>query len=219
MSNLNRNCGLPRVAEIFLATLGLVISAPVLAISAVIIRLTSSGPAIFRQERVGRNGKPFTLFKLRTMKSFSGALVTASNDSRITPIGKILRCSKIDELPELWNVVRGDMSIVGPRPEVPELVNLENPLWSEILNSRPGLTDPVTLRLRNEEQLLASVADGRSFYRDVVQPYKIRGYLNFLRNRNWITDLRVISGTLRAIVRPTTAVPPTREEMLYSLAD
>lgn len=219
MSSRDRNCGLPRAVEICLAAFGLVFTAPLLAISAIVIKLTSSGPAVFRQERVGRNGKTFTLFKLRTMNSCSGALVTAANDSRITAIGKILRRSKIDELPEFWNVVRGDMSIVGPRPEVPEFVNLEDPLWDEILNFRPGLTDPVTLRLRNEEQLLADVQADHSFYKDVIQPYKISGYLHFLRNRSWSTDIKIIYRTLTAIIFPRTAVPPSKEEMLLSLAE
>ncbi len=221
MSGRSGNRGLPRLVETFLAIFGLVCFAPVVIISAILIKLTSSGPVIFRQERVGRNGRSFTLIKLRTMNSglASGPLVTAANDCRITSIGRILRRSKIDELPELWNVVWGDMSLVGPRPEVPEWVDLTDPVWDEILQFRPGLTDPVTLRLRNEEQLLADLQADESFYKNVVQPYKLRGYLNFLRKRTWIADIKIMYRTLAAIIFPKTAVPPSRNEMLWSLAE
>ncbi|MGH9947379.1 MAG: sugar transferase [Pyrinomonadaceae bacterium] len=203
-----------------MAFIGLVVSAPVLAMSALLIKLDSRGPAIFRQRRIGRSGEPFTLFKLRTMvNSKSGASVTAADDNRITTIGKLLRRTKIDELPELWNILRGDMSIVGPRPEVPELVNLDDPNWIEILNFRPGLTDPVTLRLRNEEQLLADANADPAFYTDVLQPFKLRGYVQFLRNRTWATDIKIICRTLITIVFPGTADPPSKEEMRWSLAE
>ncbi len=220
MANRKKNGGLPRIAEIILAAFGLVITAPILAVFAVLIKFDSRGPAIFRQIRVGMGGEPFILIKLRTMVvSGSGASVTAANDSRITRIGRIIRRAKIDELPELWNVVRGDMSIVGPRPEVPIYVDLEDPLWREALSVRPGLTDPVTLKLRNEEELLASAGEDDRFYSDVVQPYKLRGYVHFLRDRTWKTDLKVIYRTLIAIVSPRTAPPPSKEELRLSLAE
>lgn len=219
MVGRERDIGIPRSADIFLAAIGLVFSAPVLAISAILIKLTSNGPAFFRQERVGRNGATFTLFKLRTMNSVSGSLVTAANDRRVTPVGRLLRRSKIDELPELWNVLRGDMSIVGPRPEVPEFVDLNDPAWEEILRFPPGLTDPVTLRLRNEEQLLADLNADDSFYKDVVQPYKVRGYVDFVRNRTLATDIIIIYRTIAAIIFPKRAAPPSKAEMLWSLAE
>ena len=220
MVDPDRQNGLPRVVEVAMAIIGLVITAPVLAVFAVLIKVDSRGPIIFRQSRIGKGGKAFRLIKLRTMVvTGSGASVTAANDSRITGIGKTIRRWKIDELPELWNVVRGDMSIVGPRPEVAELVDLENPLWIEILKVRPGLTDPVTLRLRNEEELLASAGEDERFYTDVVQPYKLRGYVHFVRNRTWKNDVRIIYRTLTAIVFPQTAAPPSKEELGWSLAE
>jgi len=218
MIGQDRNHGLPRIVEICVATLGLLFTAPLLAVFALLIKITSHGPAVFRQRRVGRNGKTFMLFKLRTMNVGSGALITVANDRRVTGIGKILRRYKIDELPQLWNVIRGDMSIVGPRPEVPEFVDLEDPDWNEILNFRPGLTDPVTLTLRNEEQLLADVQADNSYYKAVIQPYKIRGYLNFLRRRTWMTDLLIIYRTFTAVLLPGTVASPTLEEMRLSLA-
>lgn len=218
--NKRRRRGLPRTIEIALAVLGLSVAAPILGFLAVLIRLNSPGPFLFRQKRVGFRGEPFTLFKLRTMTvSQTGPMITAADDRRVTSLGKLLRRYKIDELPELWNVLVGDMSFVGPRPEVPEFVDAEDPVWKDILRHRPGITDPVTLRLRNEEQLLAQVVDKERYYREVVQPYKKRGYLNFVNNKSWRTDIRILGRTLKAIVLPQTIKQPTREEMQWSLAD
>lgn len=215
-----RRRGLPRTIEIALAVLGLALAAPILGLLAVLIRMNSAGPVLFRQKRVGFKGESFTLFKLRTMTvSQPGPKITAADDQRVTSLGRLLRRYKVDELPELWNVLVGDMSFVGPRPEVPEFVDIEDPVWKDILSHRPGITDPVTLRLRNEEQLLAQVVDKERYYREVVQPYKKRGYLNFVNHKSWRTDIRIIGRTLKAIVLPQTIKQPTREEMQWSLAD
>jgi lipopolysaccharide/colanic/teichoic acid biosynthesis glycosyltransferase len=212
--------GIPRHFEIALAVCGLIVVFPILVVSAVFIRLNSGGNVLFRQRRVGLNGKTFTLLKLRTMTvSQTGAMITAADDYRVTSVGKILRKSKIDELPEFWNVLRGDMSFVGPRPEVPEFVDLDDPIWQEILTHRPGITDPVTLRLRNEEQLLARVVDKERYYREVIQPYKLRGYANFIRDKSWKTDIRIVARTLKAVVLPTSVKPPSKEEMQWSFAE
>ncbi len=220
MTQIRRQIGIPHIAELFLAVLGLVAIAPILLACAILIKLGSRGPVFFRQKRVGLNGNEFVLLKLRTMSvSNSGSLVTAAGDSRVTSIGRLLRVAKIDELPELWNIVRGEMSFVGPRPEVPQYVDLADPIWQEILTHRPGITDPVTLRLRNEEQLLAQVVDKETFYREVVQPYKLRGYLYFIRNKSWKTDIRIIGRTLLAIAKPHTVAPPTMDEMQLSFVD
>ncbi|MEM9074585.1 MAG: sugar transferase, partial [Myxococcota bacterium] len=160
------------------------------------------------------HGRPFTMLKLRTMRTDNaGASITADGDSRITPIGRILRKTKLDELPELWNVARGDMSLVGPRPEVPQLVDLESPLWREVLLHRPGITDPVTLRLRNEEELLASASNPETFYREVLQPYKLRGYAEYGRLRSTVSDVRVLVDTALAVLRPSRVPPPTLDEL------
>lgn len=220
MSNNKLIRGIPRMFEVIMALCGLFLVSPIMLIAAIIVKLHSNGPVIFRQKRVGLYGQEFTLFKLRTMViGTKGSLVTASNDGRVTPIGRVLRRSKIDELPELFNVLRGDMSFVGPRPEVPEFVDLGDPQWQEILEHRPGITDPVTLRLRNEEKLLAQVIDKEGYYREIVQPYKLRGYLRFIRNKSWKTDIRIIGRTLKAVALPRSAIPPTIEEMKWSLAD
>ncbi len=199
-----------------MAACGLVFFGPVLAVFAALIKADSEGPIFFRQKRVGRGGESFTLFKLRTMTiSQAGPLFTAANDKRVTSVGRLLRKTKIDELPGLWNVLRGDMSFVGPRPEVPEFVDLDDPRWSEILQIRPGITDPVTLRLRNEEDLLAGVVDRERFYREILQPYKLEGYLQFVRNKSLRADIGTIGRTLKAIALPHTAALPTLQEMSH----
>src|SRR6266508_413837 len=123
--------GIPRLIELVISLLTLVLSAPLWATAAVLVRLTSSGAAFFSQERIGRRGQRFILYKIRTMTDNArGPAITTSGDRRVTRLGRILRKFKIDELPQLWNVVKGDMSLVGPRPEVPEYVRLEDPLWA-----------------------------------------------------------------------------------------
>ena len=201
--------GLARWVEVVLSVVGLALSVPLLAVSSVAIALTSPGPIIFRQHRVGRNGKLFVLYKLRTMKlANDGPQLTASGDERITWIGRILRRTKVDELPELWNVLKGDMSLVGPRPEVPRYVDLEDDRWLLVLQSRPGITDPVTLRLRDEEKLLAQVKDNyEDFYRNTLQAHKLQGYIDYLHNRSWSTDFKILIRTLLVILWPAQETP------------
>ena len=205
------NSGLPRAVEAIFAALALVVCLPLFVFCAVAIALTSRGPVLFRQKRVGRRGEFFTLLKFRTMRAdASGLSITAQGDPRVTPMGRFLRKAKLDELPALWNVIVGDLGLVGPRPEVPRFVDLGNPLWRLALQVRPGLTDPVTLTLRNEEALLASVeGNPETFYRDVLQPYKLRGYARYLEQRTWWSDVEVLGRTLLAIVRPSSVPPPS----------
>jgi lipopolysaccharide/colanic/teichoic acid biosynthesis glycosyltransferase len=147
-----------------------------------------------------------------------GPQVTAKGDSRVTLIGRLLRRSKFDELPELWNVVWGDLSLVGPRPEVPEYVDIDNPLWRKLLETRPGITDPVTLRLRNEEQLLqAFQGDLECFYLNTLQPYKLSGYAEYLHGRTWQTDVRALCQSALAIMFPAKSSTPTIEEIELKL--
>lgn len=211
---------IPRPLEIVLAVCGLIAVAPVLFIAAAMIRLDSRGKILFRQKRIGVNGEQFTLLKFRTMRpAEKGLMITAADDMRVTRIGRFLRRTKIDELPELWNVLRGDMSFVGPRPEVEQFVDLSDPVWREILAHRPGITDPVTLRLRNEEHLLAQVIDKERYYREVIQPYKLRGYANFVREKSWKTDIRIIARTLKAVFFPQSVKAPSKEELQFSFAE
>lgn len=210
------NKGLPRAAESVLAVGGLIALMPILLICALLVYVSSPGPIFFRQRRVGRYGETFTLYKFRTMLvSVNGLPITAATDFRITPVGRFLRKWKLDELPEFYNVLRGDMSFVGPRPEVPELVDFSNPAWKRILKARPGITDPITLRLRNEEAVLATVEDKEGYYREIVQPFKIKGYLEYLESKSLKTDIKIVAQTAKVILIPRTA-PPNLEEIRLS---
>jgi lipopolysaccharide/colanic/teichoic acid biosynthesis glycosyltransferase len=217
--------GLPRIIEVPVrsaanlrlssAMLGLLLLSPVLLVAAVAIKATSRGPVLFKQRRVGRGGRHFTLLKLRTMREGGrGPRVTASGDARVTAVGRLLRHLKLDEIPELWNVVRGEMSFVGPRPEVPEYVDAESELWRRILRVRPGITDPITIRLRNEESVIAAGGgDPARFYREILQPFKLAGYASYLDQRTWRSDLRVLWQTVRAVLTPGSVSPPSADEM------
>jgi len=211
----SRKCssqGLPRFVESIMALGGLVISSPFLILSAILIRATSPGPILFKQIRVGLYGKPFELIKFRSMHIKSkGAQVTAKGDYRVTRVGLVLRKTKLDEIPELWNVVRGDLSLVGPRPEVPKYVDLENPLWCRVLKVRPGITDPITMKLRNEEELLAQQFDPEGYYIRILQPFKLKGYVDYLEQRTALTDFRIIFETLIAILVPFRTLNPEFE--------
>jgi lipopolysaccharide/colanic/teichoic acid biosynthesis glycosyltransferase len=200
-TELGINTGIPRWVDVGMAIVGLIITAPVIGVLGLGIAMTSGLPVFFRQKRVGRHGSKFNLVKLRTMKSsLDGPQITRKGDERITRLGRFLRQTKLDELPTLWNVLRGDMALVGPRPEVPRYVELNDPLWQIILKVRPGLTDPVTLRLRNEEDLLAHVEDSETYYLNELQPSKLRGYTEYLHRRTWRSDLGLLFRTFAEII-------------------
>ena len=207
--------GFPRYLEILLASLGLILVFPVLAMAAILIKGSSPGPIFFRQLRVGQYGREFLMLKFRTMwVNQASVQFTANDDQRITPVGRWLRLFKIDELPELINVLKGDLSLVGPRPEVPTYVKKDDDLWKEVLKAKPGITDPVTLRLRNETNLLASVLGNRvEFYTDVLLPYKLHGYIDFLRHRTLRTDFVVLFRSAFAALWPLASRPPGIEEI------
>jgi lipopolysaccharide/colanic/teichoic acid biosynthesis glycosyltransferase len=199
--------GIPRWLDAGITGTFLIVASPLFAALALGVRVSSAGPVLFRQQRVGRGGRPFTMLKFRSMRlNGRGPEITATDDERITRFGKFLRGTKLDELPELWNVLRGDMALVGPRPEVPAFVNLKDPMWSEVLRSRPGVTDPVTSALRLEEELLGSIdGDRDAFYRTVLLPYKLEGHLKYLKRRTFRSDVGVLWTTLLAICLPRTA--------------
>jgi lipopolysaccharide/colanic/teichoic acid biosynthesis glycosyltransferase len=210
--------GLPRAVEVPLACAVLGAIAPILLVCAAAVRASSPGPAIFRQQRMGKDGRPFTMFKFRSMRQVAGPSVTVSGDSRVTRIGQFLRKTKLDELPTIWNVVRGEMRLVGPRPEVPDLVDPLDPLWAGVLRITPGITEPVTAALRDEEALLAAAGpDWQSYYRHTLQPFKLRRYLAYEQRRTWRTDLRVLLGTVVAILK--TRPPADVEHALTGLLE
>jgi lipopolysaccharide/colanic/teichoic acid biosynthesis glycosyltransferase len=194
--------GMPRFVEVWLVLVGLVLFSPAMAMAAVLIALSSPGPVLFCQRRVGLHGRVFRLYKFRTMTEQDGLLITSGGDRRITACGKLLRKTKIDELPQLWNVLKGDMALVGPRPEVEHFVDIDNPLWHEVLRVRPGITDPVTLSLKNEEGILEQArGDKEEFYLNVLQPTKLNGYIEYMRVRTCWSDVKVLIATLTRLVR------------------
>lgn len=178
------------------ALLAIVVLLPLMLPICALVRWTMGPPVLFRQTRVGLGGTPFQIIKFRSMKNEPGPQLTSSGDPRITRLGRFLRRWKLDELPELWNVVRGEMALVGPRPEVPPYVDLADPNWVEVLAIRPGLTHPVTLSLHNEESLLAKADDPDHFYRNVLLPEKLRGYLEYDEQRSFATDIGVLLATV-----------------------
>ncbi len=167
------------------------------------VRLQDGGPALFRQDRVGRNGKLFTIWKFRSMRlANSGSAITSSGDDRITPLGRILRRYKLDELPQLWNVARGDMSLIGPRPEAPAFVDSTDPVWRAVHRVRPGITDLATLMYRDEESILAAFEDPERGYRDTVLPAKLALNLEYIERRTAVRDLKLLALTIRYSFAP-----------------
>jgi lipopolysaccharide/colanic/teichoic acid biosynthesis glycosyltransferase len=211
--------GLPRWFDVIVSFSALVICSPLLALLAVAVALTSPGPVLFRQQRVGLNGQQFTLYKLRTMRNSNGPFKLATtHDPRITPLGRLLRKLKLDELPQFWNILKGDMSLVGPRPEVPQYVNLTNAGWQGVLRVRPGLTDPLTLLLANEEKLLTECeGDSERFYLETLVPFKLGGYLNYLDNRTWWSDIKVLLNTVTVLFRSRNELPTAEEIAMLSV--
>ena len=184
------------------AAAGLVMAGPVLAIVAVLIRCMSGPPVFFRQVRIGRGGREFLLCKFRTMRIARGAEAGAFNAgdiSRVTPVGLTLRRWKLDELPQLWNVLTGDMSLVGPRPEVRVWVDAYPERWASVLTVRPGITDPASIAYRNEEEMLAQSPDPQRTYREVILPHKLSLYEAYVRNHTFWGDIKIILQTLLAV--------------------
>lgn len=187
-----------RLFDLLLAAAGLLIFAPVLQAIAVLIFAADGPPVLFSQIRVGRKGKLFRIWKFRTMRTGStGSPITAASDNRVTRVGAVLRRYKLDELPQLLNILRGDMSFVGPRPEVPEFVRLEAPIWQVILQVRPGITSVATLLFRDEEEILDESADPAALYRQTVLPAKLILNLGYLRSRSFWRDLKLLYLTVR----------------------
>jgi len=192
-----------RLFDLTCAAAGMLVLLPVLAALALVILFDDGRPVFFSQTRVGRRGKPFRIWKFRSMRADSrGSVITAAGDRRITRVGAALRRFKLDELPQLFNVLNGDMSLVGPRPEVPEYVELETPVWQAVLQVRPGVTDLATLLYRDEEQLLGSSGDPAALYREKVLPAKLALNLCYLRSRSFLRDLRLILLTIRYSLFP-----------------
>jgi lipopolysaccharide/colanic/teichoic acid biosynthesis glycosyltransferase len=192
-----------RLIDVVSTGLGLLVLSPLLAIVALLVRLGSPGPALFRQERIGRNFRPFQILKFRTMVQdapLRGGPITFGADPRITPLGGLLRKTKLDELPQLINVLKGDMSLVGPRPEVPRYVEMFRADYAEILRVRPGITDLASIRYRDEAAVLGAAANPEEEYICRVLPEKIRLAKEYVEHRSLRLDLAIIFGTLFRLV-------------------
>ncbi|MEQ1682339.1 MAG: sugar transferase [Burkholderiaceae bacterium] len=193
-----------RVFDVSGATVGLVLLAPLLLGIALWVKLDSRGPVFFRQQRVGRFGVPFHIHKFRSMREdapLAGPQITIGADPRITRAGQFLRRTKLDELPQLLDVLAGTMSLVGPRPEVPHYVAMYPPaLRDKVLSVRPGITDPASIEYRDESTLLARAADPERVYIEQVMPAKLRYAAEYVDRMSLLNDVRLIGATLRMLL-------------------
>lgn len=192
-----------RIFDIVASGCGLIVLSPLFLILAIWIKLDSKGPVFYRQVRVGRNNRDFRIFKFRSMRrgSGQGSLVTiGGHDSRITRSGYILRRFKLDELPQLINVFVGDMSLVGPRPEVRHYVDFWTPEQMHVLDVRPGITDPASIKFRNENDLLDKADNPEEYYINVIMQEKIRLYLEYVENHNLWYDIKLIFQTIKVVL-------------------
>jgi lipopolysaccharide/colanic/teichoic acid biosynthesis glycosyltransferase len=187
-----------RLLDVIGALVALLVLAPLFALAALLILLSDGRPLLFRHRRIGRNGKPFLVLKFRTMRNGgSGLEITTSKDGRVTKAGAWMRKLKIDELPQLVNVVRGEMSLIGPRPEVPEYIEFNDPRWRKVLAERPGITDLASLAFRDEEAILGPAPDPDAYYRSVILPEKLRLNLLYQQSRTLSRDLKLLWMTAR----------------------
>jgi lipopolysaccharide/colanic/teichoic acid biosynthesis glycosyltransferase len=198
--------GIKRAFDILCSVFGLFFFGPLLVLISVAIKLQDGGPVFFRQCRAGRMGRDFVLFKFRTMSVQAGTekgSFEAGSSRRVTRIGRWLRKTKLDELPQLWNVLKGDMSLVGPRPEVRKWVEAYPERWAKVLEVKPGITDPASIIFRNEEEMLAQSANPEETYRTVVLPRKLDLYEEYVRTRSFVGDISIVMKTIWVV-----AVPP-----------
>lgn len=193
-----------RFFDVTVSFAGLVVLSPVFLIISLLIKLTDKGPVFFKQTRIGENFKPFILIKFRSMVFNAdkiGLEITTKGDPRIRGIGRFLRKTKLDELPQLLNVLKGEMSIVGPRPEVPKYVELFKDEYQEILKVKPGITDFATIEFRDEEDILKEYNKPDEGYCNEILPRKIELYKKYIKEKGFLTDVRLILLTIREIVK------------------
>jgi len=190
-----------RILDSVAAFFGLLIALPIIGLITISVKIVMGSPVFFCQSRVGRNGELFTLYKFRSMTSdHKGNSITVKGEVRITPLGNLLRKYKLDELPELWNILKGDMSFVGPRPDVPEYIAKLVGEERLILRLRPGLTSPASLKYVNEEELVALANDPQSYYNEVIWPDKVRMNLEYCKSRRLLGDLIIVMNTISKLL-------------------
>jgi lipopolysaccharide/colanic/teichoic acid biosynthesis glycosyltransferase len=194
---------LKRLFDLSVSILGLIILMPLLIVLAILIKLNDKGPVLFCQKRIGMHGIPFNMYKFRSMKVIESAeegLFRPGNRSRVTSPGKFLRRTKLDELPQLINVLKGDMSLVGPRPEVEEWVAVLPDKWRLVLTVRPGITDNASIVFRNEEELLSRSLNPEDTYRNIILPRKLDLYTEYVINHTFMGDISIIFCTIKTIL-------------------
>jgi len=194
---------LKRVFDLFVSFTGLVVFLPIFIVLGISIKINDRGPVFFRQKRIGRGGIPFELYKFRSMKvtaSADGQLFEPGNTSRTTSFGRILRRTKLDELPQFYNVLKGDMSLVGPRPEVEKWIACYPEKWQKILTIKPGITDRSSIEFRNEEELLSGSSDPEKSYLNEILPRKLDLCIQYVDNHSIAGDIRIIFLTIKTIL-------------------
>jgi lipopolysaccharide/colanic/teichoic acid biosynthesis glycosyltransferase len=195
-----------RFLDIIFSALALILALPFLALIAAAVKLSSPGPVLFRQKRVGRDGAEFQILKFRSMcanAEANGPQITGAGDKRVTRVGSLLRHTKLDELPQFWNVLRGDMSLVGPRPEVPKYVVLYSNKQREVLSIRPGLTDFATVAYRHEAELLGRQTDPEQFYVNELMGRKLALNLRYVSEMGFLIDVHLLYLTVMAVLGRT----------------
>lgn len=193
-----------RVTDILISTAALIALLPILIIISLLILFISGRPVFFSQERVGRNWRPFRIYKFRTMIKDAesiGPLVSVDKDNRVTPLGRVLRKYKLDELPQFINVIKGDMSIVGPRPEVKKYADAFRKDYSVILKIKPGISDYASIYYRDEASILKPVLNAEDHYKSSIMPQKIQLYHKYMNEMSFVTDIKIIFETMKALVR------------------
>ena len=196
-----------RVVDVTLSALILMVLSPLLLLISIGVKIGSPGPLLFLQERVGQSGRLFRIIKFRSMvvdADMKGPGITCAGDTRVTKIGRVLRKVKLDELPQLWNVLKGDMSLVGPRPELPAYVANYDSRQRQVLTVRPGITDPASIAYRWEEELLSQSPTPELFYREVILPKKLDLNLSYIRHLSLVYDARVLFQTAVSVLSPRT---------------
>ncbi len=195
---------LKRLIDILFSIAALIVLSPVIVIISLIIFFQSGSPIFFYQERVGKNWRKFKIIKFRTMIKNAhniGPKISTNDDSRVTKAGRFLRKYKLDELPQLFNILKGDMSIVGPRPEIPKFVNVFSNEYSEILKIKPGLSDYAALIYSNEASLIEPSHNPEEYYKSEILPQKIKLYKRYIEEMGFLTDIKIIFLTIKSVVR------------------
>jgi lipopolysaccharide/colanic/teichoic acid biosynthesis glycosyltransferase len=191
-----------RVFDILATLIALILLFPFIVLIAIWIKLSSVGPLFYTQKRVGKDFKEFDIYKFRSMivdADKKGPSVTSADDARITKVGQFIRRTKIDELPQLLNVLKGDMSLVGPRPEVMKFVNKKRDAYKKVLTVRPGITDNAAIEFRDEETIMNKYNDKEKAYIDIILPQKIELYYNYIDNISFLNDIKLILKTLKVL--------------------